>query len=50
MKFLSVLLIGGLIAFATYQIVSLIKIIKERKKAKSENKGEDVNGRNSNCS
>ena len=36
MQFISVLLIGGLIAFATYQTIQLVRIVKERKKAKSE--------------
>ncbi len=49
-KFISVLLIGGLIAFATYQIIQCVRVIKERKKAKSEKKENvDENGRNS-CS
>lgn len=32
--FLDCLLIGGLIAFSAYQIVQIVRIIKERKKAK----------------
>jgi len=38
--FISVLIICGLIAFSTYQSIQLVRAIKERKKAKSENKGE----------
>ena len=41
-QFFSVLLIGGLIAFATYQTIQIVKVVKERKKAKSEKK-ENVN-------
>ena len=47
-QFFSVLLIGGLIAFATYQIIQCVRIIKERKKAKSEKK-ENVNENGRNC-
>ena len=36
--FFDCLLIGGLIAFSAYQIVQIVRIIKERKKAKSINK------------
>ena len=36
--FFDVLIIGGLIAFSAYQIVQVVRIIKERKKAKSINK------------
>lgn len=36
--FFDVVLIGGLIAFSTYQIVQIVKTIKERKKAKSKQK------------
>lgn len=32
--FFDCLLIGGLIAFSAYQIVQIVRIIKERKKAK----------------
>ena len=35
-KFLSFVLVGGLIAFATYQTIQIIRVVKERKKAKSE--------------
>lgn len=41
MVILRVLVIGGLIAFATYEIVQLVKLCKEKKKEKgkiSENK------------
>ncbi len=34
----SLLVIGGLIAFTTYEIIQLVKVFKERKKAKSEKK------------
>lgn len=37
-KILSFAIIGGLIAFSTYQFIQLVKSIKERKKAKSEKK------------
>lgn len=36
--FFDFLLIGGLIAFSAYQIVQIVRIIKERKKAKSMDK------------
>lgn len=36
--FFDIVLIGGLIAFSTYQIFQLVMIIKERKKAKSKQK------------
>ena len=53
-KFISVLLIGGLIALSTYLGIGLVKRVREilqnRKKAKSEKKEiENENGRNS-CS
>lgn len=35
---LSVIIIGGLIAFSTYQAVQLVKAIKERKNAKFNKK------------
>lgn len=41
-KFISVLLIGGLIAFSTYQVIQIVRVAKERKNAKSEKK-ENVN-------
>lgn len=40
MWFLIVLMIGGLIAFSTYQVIQLVRIIKEKKNAKSNIKGE----------
>lgn len=36
--FFDILLIGGLIAFSTYQIVQIVRTIKERKNAKSKKK------------
>ena len=36
--FFDILLIGGLIAFSTYQIVQIVRAIKERKNAKSKKK------------
>lgn len=42
MKFISILLICGLIAFSVYQGVQIYRTLKEKKKAKSEKKG-DVN-------
>ena len=46
-QFISFVLIGGLIAFATYQIIQVVRIVKERKKAKSKIKEKDnENGRN----
>lgn len=38
MNFVSILLICGFIAFAIVQILKIIKICSERKKAKSEKK------------
>ncbi len=37
----SIVIIGGLIAFSTYQAIQLVKAIRERKKAKS-NKKENI--------
>lgn len=39
--FIALLIIGGLIAFSTYQIVQLVRVVKERKKAKSVKKEDD---------
>ena len=38
---LSFIIIGGLIAFSTYQVIQIVKTLKERKKAKS-NKKENI--------
>ena len=38
---LSVLLVGGLIAFTVYQTINIVRDIKARKKAKSEKKGDE---------
>lgn len=40
-KIIAVLLIIGLIAFTTYQVVLFVKQVKKRKKAKSDDKGVD---------
>ena len=40
-KIIAVLLIIGLIAFTAYEIYLFVKQIKNRKKAKSEDKGVD---------
>lgn len=47
MKFIGVLLICGLIAFATYQTIQIIRVVKERKKAKSNIKGDESENGNS---
>jgi hypothetical protein len=49
MTFISLLLVCGLIAFSVYQGVQIYRILKERKKAKSNLKENDENGRNSGC-
>lgn len=36
--FFDILIIGGLIAFSAYQIVQIVRIVKERKKAKLQGK------------
>lgn len=36
--FFDIVIIGGLIAFSTYEIVQLVRLVKERKKAKLQNK------------
>lgn len=36
--FFDILIIGGLIAFSAYQVVQIVRIIRERKKAKLKNK------------
>ena len=46
-KFISCLLITGLIAFAVYQSVQVVRVLKERKKAKSIEKENNEDGRNS---
>lgn len=43
-KILSFMLIGGLIAFTTYQVIALVKSIIERKKAKSIEKEQNKDG------
>lgn len=42
------LIFGGLIAFSTYQIVQIVRIIKQRKNAKSKQKELESDDRHSN--
>lgn len=39
--FLGILLVFGLITFTAYQIIGLVKSIKEKKKSKINKKGDD---------
>ena len=41
-KFLGILLVFGLITFTAYQIIGLVKSIKEKKKGKINEKGDDT--------
>ena len=36
-----VILCGGLIAFSTYNVIQIIRVLRERKNAKSNKKGEE---------
>lgn len=38
---LAIVILGGLIAFSTTNVIALVRAYRERKKAKSEKKGEE---------
>ena len=41
-QFLGILLVFGLITFTAYQVIGLVKSIKEKKKGKIDEKGDDT--------
>lgn len=48
-NFIRFLICAGLIAFSAYEIIQLVRVIKERKKAKSVNKELPQDDRNTSC-